>query len=478
MSLPPNPLTLPHAKAVELLKNEARRRTQGKRQPLAEFIPRISPRFTSPRHLQPLLEKLDLIPAEPQRLIVSVPPRHSKSETLLHFMALYLSQHPDRRVAYASYAQTFSETQALKAQRYARAAGVTEDDRMANRKDWQTWAGGGIFATGVGGEFTGRGADLLIIDDPVANPAQANSPTYRDKVWAWFEDVAETRLEPGGSVVVLMTRWHADDLTGRLIKHRPEYTVIRIPALADGLDALGRNTARDPLGRAHDEALWPARYDAPHLLELREKKPYTFTSLYQGLPRPKGDHLFGDVHHYTVLPSGGRTVIGVDTAYAAKRRANFTAVTVWTVIGDAWYLRHADKWQEAIPVTIERLAALQRTYGGTMAVEANGPQRAVFDLLEDKGLRVQPVIRVSDKYAEAQEYAESWASGTTLLPDPSELPRSWYVDFVEQHQNFTGVNDAEDDYVDSGVNARTLSVDTMPDARATLSAMRAVAGRR
>ena len=258
---------------------------------LLEFITTISPRFSKPTHLKPLIERLEGIPETPQHLIVSVPPRHSKSETLLHFIARYLAKHPEKRVAYCSYAQTFSETQALKAHRYAREAGVQANPKMANRKDWQTIQGGGIFATGVGGEFTGRGADLLVIDDPISNREQADSPTIRNKIWAWYEDVAETRLEPGASVVLLMTRWHEDDPSGRLIKHRPEFDVIRIPALADGLDALGKAPTDDPLGREVDAPLWPERYGFEALEKMRREKPYTFASLYQGLPRPREGRL-------------------------------------------------------------------------------------------------------------------------------------------------------------------------------------------
>lgn len=421
---------------------------------LFAFIKNTSPRYEAPKHLAPLVTELRGIPNEPKRLIVSVPPRHSKSETLLHFIALVLRLHPTLRVAYCSYAQTFSETQAIKAHRYARAAGVMENTRMANRKDWQTTQGGGVFATGVGGEFTGRGADLLIIDDPISNREQADSPTHREKVWKWYEDVAETRLEPGASVVILMTRWHEDDLTGRLIKNRPgEFTVIRLPALADGLDALGRATARDPLGREEGEPLWPARYTREALEKVKRDKPYTFASLYQGLPRPRDAQLFGDPTFYQELPKSHRTVIGLDLAYSTKRRANHSAAVVYAVTGPEWYVRHVSRWQEDINGTLRRLETLRTTYpGAQFSVEGNGPQKATVDLLTGKGYPVRSVSRSSDKYAEAQAYAEAWAAGRVLVPDPEAVTAPWLGVFLEEHRNFTGVNDAEDDQVDAAVN--------------------------
>ena len=422
---------------------------------LLEFIPHISPRFAPPTHLAPLIERLERIPDEPQKLIVSVPPRHSKSESLLHFIAHFLKRRPELRVAYCSYAQTFSETQALKAHRYAKAAGVTNNAKMANRKDWQTTQGGGIFATGVGGEFTGRGADLLVIDDPISNRDQANSPTYRNKLWSWFEDVAETRYEPGASGIVLMTRWHEDDFSGRLIKFRSEeYEVIRIPALADGLDACGRGPGLDPLGRALDEPLWPERYGFEALDKIRREKPYTFASLYQGLPRPKEGRLFLEPTFYRELPSAYRVVLGCDLAYSASTRADHSVVVVFFVAQEAdrevWYVRLVDRWQENINASVEKLVRLQRQYGGApLAVEGNGPQKAVADLLRSKGVAVRGVNRVTDKYSEAQAFAEAWNAGRVKVPESAP----WLGDFLEEIHNFTGVNDASDDQLDAAVNA-------------------------
>lgn len=420
---------------------------------LLDFIPRISPRFTQPTHLAPLIERLERIPETPQFLIVSVPPRHSKSETLLHFMALLLSRFSHMRIAYSSYAQTFSETQAIKAHRYAKASGVQPNPLMANRKDWQTNEGGGIFATGVGGEFTGRGADLLVIDDPVANRDQANSPTYRNKVWAWFEDVAETRLEPGASCVLLMTRWHADDLAGRLIANRSEYEVIRLPALADGLDPLGKNQAADPLGREVDAPLWPARYDFEALDKIRKDKPYTFASLYQGLPRPREGTLLSEPTFYSELPSSYRVRIGVDLAYSAKARADASAAVVYFVADDIWYVRHVETWRSTISESVARLQRLQQTYGSaTIGVEANGPQKAVADLLEEKHLKIDRVQRVTDKLSEAQNFAEAWASGRIRVPDTQYLSAPWLSAYLDELLEITGVSDAHDDQLDASVN--------------------------
>ena len=125
-------------------------------------------------------------------------------------------------------------------------------------------AEGGMTTAGVGGPITGRGAHLLVIDDPVKNDEEARSPTCRQKQWDWWQSVASTRMLPGGLIVTIQTRWHCDDLTGRILKHAhsngQRWRVVSLAALA-GED--------DPLCRAPGEALWPEMYPRDRLLRIR-----------------------------------------------------------------------------------------------------------------------------------------------------------------------------------------------------------------
>jgi predicted phage terminase large subunit-like protein len=399
----------------------------------------------------------DVVKVGGQRLIINLPPRHAKTETVLHFIAWVLAQRPEWTVGYASYAQTFSESKTLKAQRYAMAAGVQPDPKLANRQEWRTPEGGGILTTSTGGPLTGQGLNVLVIDDPVKDRAEADSPTFREKAWAWFEDVAETRLEPGASVVILMTRWHEDDLVGRVIANRPEYTVIRIPALADGLDALGKSAAPDPLGREVGEALWPERYGATELEKMRADKPYTFASLFQGLPRPREGRPFKEPAKYAVLPSVFRYGRGGDLAYTKSTRANHTAVCEMVRSGDLYYVTRVEKWQEEIGVTTTKLRGFQERKGGRIRLEANGPQKAIIDTLEANGVKVDRFQPVTDKLARAQDVMEDWNAGRVLVPDLEAYPeaREWLPAFLEELFSFTGVDDPRDDQVDALVNAHS-----------------------
>jgi hypothetical protein len=152
------------------------------------------------------------------RACVSVPPRHAKTETVLHGIAWLLRRHPDWPVAYVSYAADIARSKSRQARDYAARAGVTLRDDSAALHEWRTPAGGGLLATGVGGPLTGHGVRLLIVDDPFKNRSEADSPTVRETVHGWFTSTAMTRVEPGGSVLVVHTRWHPDDLIGRLLR--------------------------------------------------------------------------------------------------------------------------------------------------------------------------------------------------------------------------------------------------------------------
>jgi predicted phage terminase large subunit-like protein len=434
---------------------------------LQDFIPRITPKFTSPTHLKPATDLLEKCLTEGgQRIILNVGPRHSKTESLLHFIALALKRHPEKSIAYSSYGQVFSDSKALKAQRYAEAAGVRPDEKLANRREWRTVQGGGLLATSIGGPLTGHGVDLLIIDDPVRDRVQAESKAWQEACWGWFEDVAETRLEPNASVILLMTRWHENDLAGQIIKNRPEYTIVRIPTLADGLDALGKHAMPDPLGREIGEALWPARFPRETLEELQRKKPFTFAAMYQGLPRPRDGGVFGEPTFYRELPSNYARGLGIDLAYTKKTSANYTAVAeIWMDEQGIAYVKQCWRWQEQIGVTKQRARVIQAARAGqAFRVENNGPQIGVNDALELEsakgardGLKLDRFMPVGDKLARGLDFIEAYNAGLVLFPDPEAFPEcaEWLEWTLETLTDFTGVNDAEDDIYDALVNAFT-----------------------
>lgn len=241
-------------------------------------------------YLSRLLE--DGIWAGNARILVSLPPRHGKSEIVSHWTPVWsLANWPERKVILASYEADFAASWGRRVRDTANSlpelgVRLRPDTQAANL--WQTVQGGGMVTAGVGGPITGRGADLLIVDDPLKNMEEATSPTIRERIWEWWQTTALTRLEPRASVVILMTRWHPDDLVGKLTTQpgRERWTVVNMPALA---------LAGDVLGRVEGEALWPERYPVGVLVGIRrDVGEDAWASMYQQRPNPLGLGYFFD----------------------------------------------------------------------------------------------------------------------------------------------------------------------------------------
>jgi predicted phage terminase large subunit-like protein len=222
--------------------------------------------------------------------MIIMPPQHGKSElTSAAFPAWYLGSEPEHRVLFGSYEAKFAATWGEKARDiFAEHApslfGYSVRERAASTSRWNIKGHrGGMSTAGVGGSFTGKGADLFIVDDPIKNDEQAFSQTYRDSLWNWYRSTVLTRLSKNASVILIQTRWHEDDLAGRLLAaaakgEGDQWEVIHLPALAQEDDELGRKPG---------EALCPALHDEEQLLGLhRAMGSYWFSAMYQGEPAP------------------------------------------------------------------------------------------------------------------------------------------------------------------------------------------------
>ena len=227
------------------------------------------------------------------RLIICMPPRHGKTELLAKWTPVWeFDWDPSHEVMLTCYGAELATD-----------SGRVVRDRMLMYKDllrthlrddkqqtghFLTTGGGGMLAVGIGGSVTGRGANTLLIDDYIKNIAEAESLTQRDKQWDWFLSTAYTRLEPNANVVILATRWNIDDIIGRIeLEHPDDWEIIRLPAIAE---------ENDPLGRAVGEALWPERYSLEALINIkRVLGTYFWEALYQQKPIPRTTGLEGGV---------------------------------------------------------------------------------------------------------------------------------------------------------------------------------------
>jgi predicted phage terminase large subunit-like protein len=199
-----------------------------------------------------------------------------------------LEKFPKHNVGLCTYGQGLSLdfSQAVRDQILANPDKLTTRIREgSNRADrYLTQTGGGVFAFGLGGVLVGRGFHVFFLDDYIKQLKEALSPTYRNQTWEWFVTTALTRIEPGGNIIIVATRWHDDDLIGRILKEQPEkWEYIRIPAIAEDDDVLGRRPG---------EALFPERYDLASLMDIKGLMGSHFWSaIYQQDPRADGSKI-------------------------------------------------------------------------------------------------------------------------------------------------------------------------------------------
>ena len=237
----------------------------------------------------------DVERGEIKRLMINMPPRHGKSMSVTEsFPSWFLGRHPDRHVIEVSYGASLARKFGrANRQKVEVCGGPIFGVRISKRQHTATnWAlddhAGGMISAGIGGTITGEGADLLLVDDPTRNRRDAESQTVREFVWNEWTNTMLTRLSPGGAVIVIMTRWHEDDLAGRILADDTdhEWTVLSLPCRAESED--------DPLGRALGETLWPEHGFGDKWAKRKERDvgPRAWASLYQGRPSPDSGNLF------------------------------------------------------------------------------------------------------------------------------------------------------------------------------------------
>ncbi len=291
----------------------AERRRRAARRGLIAYTQATLPRYAAAPHHRRIAARLEAVAAGTcDRLLIVTPPRHGKSELAsTRFPAWFLGRYPEKEIIAASYnldlARHFGRSVrnlVASPEHLAIFPGtrLAADSTAAER--WRTTAGGSYLAAGVDSAVTGRGAHVFIIDDPVKSRAEAESETARAHAWDWYRSVVYTRLMPGGAVVVIQTRWHEDDLAGRLLAEAESggdrWELLHLPAL-------------DEAGAA----LWPAWYPAPALARIRAAiGPREWQALYQGDPTPDEGAYFKRawIRTYDTAPAHLRTYGASDYA--------------------------------------------------------------------------------------------------------------------------------------------------------------------
>lgn len=406
------------------------------------FIPAISPRLDAPLHLRELVGAFESVvrgETRDGRYVVTVPMRHGKTFTVHHMIAWALMGWPTLEIMYISYGASFAQKSSRKARSLALAAGVSLSADHNTIGEWMTDQGGGVLATGIEGEIAGRGADIVIIDDPIKSRLIAESSDERQKATDFVQE-AVSRLNPGGSVFLISARWHIDDPSGQLLRTN-EYQHIHKRAIEDE-------------GLPTERALWPDKRGLDVLKRTRhEVREYNWFSWYQGEPRPPDSSLFrGSPATFTRLPEGCSFAIGIDLGFTVNGDASAGAVLARDAKG-VIYVAHLETCARTAPGVAAMLATLRRRYpSATMFTYYSGPEKGTLDLLTEFpwSLDIVGIPARYNKYARSMSAADAWNDGRLRVPSVA----SWDVSaLVTEAVNFTGGDGERDDRVDALVAA-------------------------
>lgn len=428
-----------------------------------------------PDHLVRLNQELmEMAAGRTKRLLILMPPGHSKSTTVNDFVAWHMGRFPDKRIILVSYEGNYAAGWGRRSrnilEEYGRDVFDVEIDSRSSAGHWWQLEGhkGTLWTSGVGGALTGKRVEGLVIDDPVKNARDANSQATRDSVWEWYLSTASTRLEPGAWQIVILTRWHEDDMGGRILKlheqGHEEWKVMKFPALA-GED--------DPLGRAPGEALWPERYPEEY---LRERKivlgSYWFEALYQQDPSPQDGAVFKEANmrwfrvedredgQYVVLGVGENDAetppvvyrmedcwmfTTADLASSMKTSADYFCACVWIVTPKHdLCLAHVVRKRLQGPDQLETIRALDATWHPKVTcIESVQYQETLVQHARRKGLAAQSVHVHKDKFSRAQGPAARMEAGTIFFLEGAV----WMPDLVKELVAFP--NGSHDDQVDN-----------------------------
>lgn len=420
------------------------------------------------------------------RVIITMAPQEGKSVRVASDFPIWcLNQNHDLRIITASYGQSLANRNGRSIRNKIIATpelGLKIADDNGSASEWQLeGAEGGVYSVGIGGAITGRPCDMLIIDDPIKSRAEADSKVYRDRVWDWWTDEAAARLAPGAPVVMILTRWHHDDLAGRLLAEEDsDWIIINIPARADHDPAKGET---DILGREPGEYMVSARGRTRAQWELREKAAgkRTWASLYQGRPTPDSGNLFPlDVWSRYSSPmwvpraDGSRWVPALrgdaemvqswDFTFKDTESSDYVCGQLWLRIGvDAYLLdmvRGRMAFSESCQAMVDMTAKWPQAVAKLVEDKANGP--AIMNTLRKRIGGLIPVNPEGSKYARAVAVTPYVEAKNVHLPDPIAIEgTAWVTDLTEEARDFP--SGAHDDTVDAMTQAvhRLLNVDIL-----------------
>jgi predicted phage terminase large subunit-like protein len=448
---------------------ERRRLAERCRRDLVAFCQYMQADYKVGRHHKVLADLLmEIAEGKKDRICVNIPPRHGKSQLVsIYFPAWFLGKYPDKKVLMVSHTTDLAvdfgrkvrniiDSDAYKA--IFPTVGLASDSKSAGR--WNTSAGGEYYACGVGSALAGRGADLLLVDDPHSEQDVLNGNfEVFERAYEWFTYGARTRLMPGGRVAIVQTRWHMDDLTGRVVRDMTQnemadqYEVVEFPAI---LDIEDKQT-----GEFTQKALWPEWLPMTALLKTKASMPlFQWNSQYQQQPTAEEAALvkreWWRWWEKENPPTCEYLIMSLDAAAEKHNRADFTAITVWGVFFNEEENAHNIILLNSVKARVEfpelkELAKTEYDYWkpDSFIVEKKSSGTPLYQELRRTGMIIQeytPHRGSGDKFARLNSVVDIIRAGLVWVPQTR-----FAEELVEEIAGFPFMS--HDDLVDSTVMA-------------------------
>jgi len=448
-------LSLATRAKIELEKRRRKKEKEQKLgvvQPFNEWLKETSPEYEwDYQHLLLIQKHLqEIVDGKQKRIIILMPPQHGKSlHTTIHFPAYFLEKFPEKRIIVGAYNREYACKFSMASKRLLQRRNFVFGD-MNHANEWNTGRGGFLKSFGFQSGITGTSSDLTIIDDPIKNITDARSIVMRDKVWDEFEYSIESREQKNTSFIIILTRWHHDDLVGRLLKRdgREAWDIISLPAIAE---------ENDLIGRAPGEPLCEDRKTLEKLLKERHDNPAKFAALFQQNPSIDGGNIIKEEYfqdqYYDTLPRLDYVVESIDTNQkpSTNKKGSYTAITTWGVRDDKIFM--LDCWRGKCGYLELKEMALRKNdqYSPSyLLIEdtVNGCA-LIQELTSTTMLPIKPIDPHGDKQIRLEACTPLFANKKIFFPKNA----SWLYDYIQEMISFpTGTNNDQVDSTSQALN--------------------------
>ena len=381
-------------------------------------------------------------------LVLSCPPQHGKSMTVTEtFPSWYVGKYPDRRCIIACYnddfAGKFGRRNKGKIEEYGRHIFDIRLNKSSDRDMEIADHSGGIITRGIMAGITGNAGDLIIIDDPVKNRLEADSSTYRERLWEEWENSIMTRTQAGTKIIIIQTRWHEDDLAGRVIANENFVEVVNIPVEAEENDILGRNVGDALCPEIGKDNKWLQDFKQRYADGKR-----AWNALYMGRPTSAEGNIFKREwwKYYNKLPDNIQLVgISVDATFKDSDTSDFVAIEVWGKLNGDYYLIDLIKRRMDFPETLRAIRYMADKYPNkhSILVEDKANGSAIISMLKHEIGGIIAITPKESKVARANAITGIVESGNVYLPEYADFTG----EFVEEFASFP--NGVHDDLVDA-----------------------------